>query len=660
MVRLWAVVIGLICSLAAGVAAAAPPPVEAYAKLPAVERIGLAPSGQRYAFIAVVDGKRRLVVVSADGKTPLYATELGLADVTDLIWAGDSHLLVSLRHTILLNKQDFSVPRWEAHTMMSINLDTHKAFVVFNDIDELGKLVWGYHGAANVDGRWFGYFTGIANLGSIITFHRQHGPDLYRVDLDSGEVRLASDGAGTGTDSWVVDAAGHVVAHASYNRDTGDWKVFDGPALGRVIAKGNSPISVVDLVGQGRSPGTVIMKTVNTKSDGFYQMLSLSGQSAPAPLDDPSIAVPIIDRSSGLWVGGLRRDDVSTPVFFAPDVEARARGAIKAFPNVPVRFVSFTSDLTRMIVETSGAGDSGTLWFVDISTGSAEPVGYEYPAVKEADVGPIQTVSWKAADGLELHGVVDLPAGRPARNLPVVVMPSTDIDGRQQPRFDWLAQLFASRGYAVFRPNVRGSSGYGDAVWSAGWGEWGRKMLSDHSDGLAYLAAQGVVDAKRACIVGWGDGGYLAEAGVTLQHGVYRCAVSASGISDPSALLAYYKDASGRRDWVWQRAIRARWGVGPDDDAKLTAVSPLAHAADADAPILLIHGAIDSVATVEQSQLMFNALKAHGKTVTFEPLANADHGFSDSDSRVTMAKDALAFVMTDNPPDASPAPSTSK
>lgn len=653
MVRLWAVVVALIGVLTASAAAAAPP-VEAYAKLPAVERISLAPSGQRYAFVAVVDGKRRLVVVTADGKTPLYAAELGMADVTDLFWAGDSHLLVSLRHTILLNKQDFSVPRWEAYTMMAINLDTHKAFVVFNNIDELGKLVWGYHGAANIDGRWFGYFTGISNLGSIITFHRQHGPDLYRVDLDSGEVKLASDGAGTGTDSWVVDAAGRVVAHASYDRSTGDWKVFDGPTLGRVIAKGNSPISAVDLVGQGRAPGSVIMKATNTTSDKAYQILSLTDPSPPKPLDDPSIAAPIIDRSTGLWIGGFQRDDFSTPVFFAPDAEARARGAIKAFPHVPVRFVSFTSDLTRMIVETSGVGDSGTFWFVDISTGSAEPVGYEYPAVKEADVGPIQMVSWKAADGLELHGVVDLPAGRPAHDLPVVVMPNTDIDGRQQPRFDWLAQLFASRGYAVFRPNVRGSSGYGDAVRTAGWGEWGRKMLSDHSDGLAALADQGIVDAKRACIVGWGDGGYLAEAGVTLQHGIYRCAVSVSGVSDPSALLAYYKDASGRRDWVWQRTIRARLGVGRDEDAKLNAFSPLAHAADGNAPILLIHGAIDSVVTLEQSQLMFNALKARGKPVTFEPLANADHRFSDDASRVTMAKDALAFVLTNNPPDASP------
>lgn len=648
MVRVWAALVGLVGILTAGNVVAAPA-VEAYAKPPAVERIRLAPSGQRYAFVAVVDGKRRLAVVSADGKTPIYATELGAARVTDLIWAGDDHLLVQIKHTVLLN-QSFDVPRWETNSVMSINLDSQKAIIVFNNNDELGKIVWGYAGAAKIDGRWFGYFTGIANYGSIFTFHKQHGPDLYRVDLDTGDVRLASDGAGKGQDSWVVDTGGQVVAHASYDRSTGDWQVFSGSDLKRMIAKGNSPIAAIELVGLGRSPDSVIMRAVDTKSDAF-ETLSLSGQTPPKPLDDTSIDRPIIDQTTGLWVGGLQRDDAATPIFFDPTAEARARGAIKAFPGVPLTFLSFTSDLTRMIVETSGAGDSGTLWLVDISTGSADPVGYEYPAVKEADVGPMQMVTWKAADGLELHGALDLPVGRPAKDLPVVVLPNFDTDGRQRPRFDWLAQLFVSRGYAVFRPNVRGSGGYGDAVWTAGWGEWGRKMLSDHSSGLAYLAVQGVVDPKRACIVGWGDGGYVAETGVTLQHGVYRCAVATSGISDPSALLAYYRDASGNRDWEWRRWLRARWGIGPDDQARLRAVSPLAHAADADAPILLIHGAEDIDVPIEQSRLMAEALKSHAKAFAFEPLADTDHRFSNEETRVTMARDALAFVLTNNPPD---------
>jgi dipeptidyl aminopeptidase/acylaminoacyl peptidase len=51
-------------------------------------------------------------------------------------------------------------------------------------------------------------------------------------------------------------------------------------------------------------------------------------------------------------------------------------------------------------------------------------------------------------------------------------------------------------------------------------------MQTDVSDGLAALVRQGIVDAKRACIAGWNYGGYVAQAGVTLQRGLYRCGVS--------------------------------------------------------------------------------------------------------------------------------------
>jgi len=86
--------------------------------------------------------------------------------------------------------------------------------------------------------------------------------------------------------------------------------------------------------------------------------------------------------------------------------------------------------------------------------------------------------------------------------------------------------------YAVFQPNYRGSSGYGVEFRNAGLGQWGRKMQTDISDGVADLAKKGVIDPKRACIVGASYGGYAALAGVTVQQGLYRCAVSVAGVSD--------------------------------------------------------------------------------------------------------------------------------
>ncbi len=84
----------------------------------------------------------------------------------------------------------------------------------------------------------------------------------------------------------------------------------------------------------------------------------------------------------------------------------------------------------------------------------------------------------------------------------------------------------------MFQPNFRGSTNRNQAFMQAGFGEWGRKMQSDKTDGLAALVAKGIVHPARVCIVGASYGGYAALAGVTLQQGIFRCAVAVAPVSD--------------------------------------------------------------------------------------------------------------------------------
>jgi len=101
---------------------------------------------------------------------------------------------------------------------------------------------------------------------------------------------------------------------------------------------------------------------------------------------------------------------------------------------------------------------------------------------------------------------------------------------------------------AVLQVNYRGSDGFGWAFQSQGFGQWGRKMQTDLSDGVRYLAKQGTIDPARTCIVGASYGGYAALAGAAFDPGVYRCAVDVEGLSD----LARFTDWASR-----DRAARA-------------------------------------------------------------------------------------------------------
>ncbi|MBW3559945.1 MAG: alpha/beta fold hydrolase, partial [Proteobacteria bacterium] len=218
--------------------------------------------------------------------------------------------------------------------------------------------------------------------------------------------------------------------------------------------------------------------------------------------------------------------------------------------------------------------------------------------------------------------------------------------------FDWWSQALASRGYAVLQPQFRGSDGFGRKFVEAGYGQWGRKMQTDLSDGLRHLAAEGVIDPKRVCVMGASYGGYPALAGATLDPEVYRCAVSVAGISDLPLMLADDAKAAGSANSSEVRYWTRFLGTTFRKRGELEAVSPARQAHKAAGPILLIHGKDDTVVLYNQSTTMQRALQRAGKPVEFVTLPAEDHWLSRGATRLQMLQSAVAFVEKHNPPDA--------
>jgi dipeptidyl aminopeptidase/acylaminoacyl peptidase len=635
------------------VAMAAPPPVEAYGKLPGIEEVQISPSGTRYAFVATVGETRRLYVATTDGKA-LKVAEVGTTKVRGLTWAGDNHVLVELSATVTLGPQ-FTTWRAELISMAVMNVDTGNVMYVFaRHGDKVVNAIFGYYGTAQVDGHWYGWFGGRSCDSDRTGCYGIHNyEDLYRVDLDTGSLVIAARGHDD-SDGWLVSPAGEVVARSFYNEKNGGWRILNGKEGDQVLAAGQNDFGGAGTLNFGRSTDALLVHAPTGATDenrGSYSFreLSIGSGATPAGVDTSGMVTPIIDPTTHLWIGETLRNDEREKTFFAPTLQARWKGTKKAFPNNIVHLESWSTDFNKLIVLTEGGDDSGTYWLVDIQKHSADPIGSQYPDVKSADVGPVSMVDYRAADGLALHGVLTLPPGRPAKGLPLVVLPHGGPEARDYPGFDWWAQAYASRGYAVFQPNFRGSSGYGAQFRNAGLGEWGRKMQTDISDGVAELAKKGIVDPKRACIVGGSYGGYAALAGVTVQQGLYRCAVAVAGVADlADMLIAEHKrvaapTSSGVRYW------KAFMGADNSSDSRLAAISPAALAEKADAPILLIHGRDDTVVPIAQSKTMESALKRAGKPVEFVEMKNEDHWLSREATRIEMLKAAVAFVEKYNP-----------
>jgi dipeptidyl aminopeptidase/acylaminoacyl peptidase len=255
--------------------------------------------------------------------------------------------------------------------------------------------------------------------------------------------------------------------------------------------------------------------------------------------------------------------------------------------------------------------------------------------------GTVRQFDYSARDNYALFGYLTIPAGAAEKNLPLVVLPHGGPESRDTADFDWWSQFLSSRGYAVLRPQFRGSTGLGAEHRLAGRGQWGLRMQDDVTDGVKALIAAGIVDPKRVCIVGASYGGYAALAGATFTPELYACAVSVAGVSDLAEFLAYKEKMGGDdSDSViyWQDSI------GKIDDPRVGQKSPARYARNVRAPILLIHGSNDSVVPLAQSQMMDNALTAAGAPHQLVTLDSEDHWLSSSVTRTRMLSEIEKFL----------------
>ena len=634
----------LWCLSLIGMAQAAPP-LEVYGGLPGVELVSLSPSGDRYALVAVVGETRKLMVLSHDGQV-LSAATAGAVKVREIGWAGADHLLVVIDSTFkapLVFRQDY-----ELSTVINVDLVKRKATAIFDHLQSIASAVFGYYGIAQVNSHLYGYFGGISyertGTGEYIFTHGYS--DLYRVDLDTAETTREALGDETGR-HWVISADGAVMAHSEYVQQEGKWRLFRGPSHGKALVERADPQGDVDIIGPGRSPGTVLVADDAGNRD-LVEEVSIADGSMEDLFGGLTVQQYLYDRDSRQLIGALTQEEPRA-FFYDPKLLARFKGARNAFPGLNVVLVSYSRNLEHLIVKTDGGTDSGTYWLVDIASGKADTIARPYPLIKDADVGETRRIHYPASDGLPIEAILTLPPGHEARDLPLVVMPHGGPIGiHDDIGFDWWAQAYASRGYAVLQPNFRGSSGYGREFRQAGFGQWGRKMQTDLSDGVEALTRDGTIDPKRVCIVGASYGGYAALAGVTLQKGVYRCAVSVAGPADFRKFFAWQTERHGYKSDA-TRYWRAVLGADQEGDAVMASLSPALAAAQADAPILLIHGKDDTVVPIEQSESMATALKRAGKPYDYLIMKGEDHWLSREDTRIAMLKAAVAFVQKYNP-----------
>jgi dipeptidyl aminopeptidase/acylaminoacyl peptidase len=464
-----------------------------------------------------------------------------------------------------------------------------------------------------------------------------NGRSLFKVNIETGRGEMLEKPQESIV-GWWLDVSGKPVVRMSITNgtiklfrkdDEAKWRVFHKMRIKEMDDK-----QEYEPVGASDNPDKYYVLAAPEGRDriGLY-LYDLKSESFGEPLiENPQYDIDSarISRDGTKVLRYCYLAHVRICEFTDAKINAHMRGLRKYFEESANVYVHDASeDGNGIVLFVEGPGEPPSYYYYQKEKKDIQSIGGVRKVLNEVAHPTASVVSWTSRDGKPLSGYLTLPPGVPATaaaKLPLIVHPHGGPEARDHLTFHPWVQYFAARGYAVFQPNFRGSAGFGRAYAESGYGEWGRKMQDDITDGIRMLLDKGTADPSRMCIVGASYGGYAALAGAALTPDLYKCAVSIAGLSDLDDFIGWRKrnwgsDSEGYKYWL--KAIG-----DPDKDAqKLREVSPVRLADKIKVPILLIHGTDDFVVPIAQSRAMKKALERNGKKTELLELEKEGHAY---------------------------------
>jgi acetyl esterase/lipase len=626
----------IVCAHSA--AAGETTPLEAFGRLPSLEDVVISPDGTKIAFVRTRSDSRSLVVAPLAKPEILGGAHVGDAKLRRVEWVDDDNILATVSST-LAPPFGFTGKTREWFQLANFNISKLKLSPLSFEVPpkRTFNVVVGETAVRDVSGHSRLFAPGYCVEDRTV-------PCLFSFSYPERRVRLINEGSEADT-YWVLDELGEITAEFVYHNDKKLWEIkTHREGRWALAASGSAAIDLPNMLGFSADGSALIVRFVEN-GEAVWKPLNLKDNTWGQPLGKGLAFSHVIEeRKTGRIIGGIREVGSNQYVFFDNELQAHWDAILRAFPDERVRLVSNSDDFSRVVLKVFGAKHGYVYALYDWYAHRATILGEVYEQVPAP--AEMRAIYYPAADGLTIPGFLTLPRGVPEKDLPLIVMPHGGPAAADTQDFDWSAQALAAQGYAVLQPNFRGST-LDSRFLEAGFGEWGRKMQTDLSDGVRYLAREGVIDPKRVCIVGASYGGYAALAGVTLQSGIYRCAVSVAGISDLRRFRKWIAEGFlSRGQRYWDRFL----GTSDQNDPSLLAISPIEHVSSVSVPILLIHGRDDTVVPFEQSDVMLSALKRAGKSVEIVAMKHEDHWLSRSETRLQMLQATVAFLRANNPP----------
>ena len=243
--------------------------------------------------------------------------------------------------------------------------------------------------------------------------------------------------------------------------------------------------------------------------------------------------------------------------------------------------------------------------------------------VKLPPIGRTEVITWKSKDGKDIEGLLTYPVGyQTGQRVPMIlnihggpagVFMQTFVGGRGV----YPIATFASRGYAILRPNPRGSSGYGTEFRRANIQDWGGGDYQDLMTGVDRVIEMGVADPNRLGVMGWSYGGFMTSWVVT-QTGRFKAASAGAPVTNlmsfngTADIPSFVPDYFGGQSWEVMDRYQKH--------------SPMFNVKGVTTPTMIQHGESDIRVPISQGYEFYNALKAQGVPTRMLVLPRQPHG----------------------------------
>ncbi len=586
-------------------------PTEVFGKRPFMRGLRISPDGTKLALMMSRNGIDNLAVMdlSKPGSPPKFFVraeefrEAGDRTVGTWFWAGNRTVVFTL-----LSREMIFGDRTDLRRLVAYDLDTGK----------LKPLAWEDASAdagtvLHVDDEREHI---ILQRQSLRNKQEEFRPEVVDVNVRTGEfTSVIRPNPLVG--SWYTDGEG-VVRVGLGNSDDGKLRLMyrskSGENLKTVSNDRDETFTDAQVLPDIFTGEPDVAYTTSNK-DNFRRVYKMNVKTMQI-LGNPVFEVPghdvesdLIATPDGKGLAGVRYiTDREYVRWFDPRLAEVQLIFDQDFGKGNAQIVSYDDAITKLILFIAKPSQPGAFYMFDTVSGKLAVLGYFHPELRDADMNPTETIRYKASDGMEIPAVVTYPRHRPhRRNLPVIVMPHGGPFGvRDQEEFGFFPwhQAMAELGYVVIQPNYRGSGGFGRAFVKEGRKPtgYGLRMQDDLNDALTWFAASGLIDPKRACIMGWSYGGYATARGAQRDPGLWKCAIAGAGVYDFPMMKAFDTEQFG--------SFGANFQATGDN---LVAISSARNTNGPWSPILIVAGVRDARIPLEQSRTLVSRLRGSGK-----------------------------------------------